>query len=108
MATPTFRSVHDLPAVPVPAGARADEWQDDSPQPYRVLFGALRAIDGIHVDRVSVQGTAIQFPDGRVDDGGQHEPPHVYLGDEALSIAQARALAATLNAAADEADRWAK
>jgi hypothetical protein len=96
-----------IPDVPVPHGARPDTWQDDSPQPYRVLFGELRAIDGIHVDRVSVQATAIQLPDGRVDDGSQHEPPQVYLGDEALSIAQARELAATLNRAADEADRWA-
>jgi hypothetical protein len=93
--------------VPVPSDARPDTWQDDSPQPYRVVFGELRAIDGIHVDRVSVQGTAIQFPDGRVDDGSQHEPPQVYLGDEALSVAQARALAAALVEAADEADGWA-
>src|SRR5258708_31448794 len=97
MTTDAFRSIHDLPAVPAPSGARPDTWQDDFTQPYRVLFGALRAIDAIHVDRVSVQATAIQFPDGRVDDGGQHEPPQVYLGDEALSIAQARALAPARN-----------
>jgi hypothetical protein len=72
-----------------------------------VLFGELRCIEGIHVHRVSVQVTALQFPDGRVDDGSEHEPPQVYLGDEALSIAQARALAAALTDAADEADRWA-
>jgi hypothetical protein len=90
------------PEVPVPHGARPDTWQDDSPQPYRVLFGALRGID-----RVSVQATAIQFPDGRLDDGSQHEPPQIYLGDDGLSIAQARDLAATLNKAADEIDGWA-
>jgi hypothetical protein len=78
-----------------------------APGSKQVLFGALRAIDGIHIDRVSVQATAIQFPDGRIDDGSQHEPPTVYLGDEALSTAQARDLAAALNTAAGEADRWA-
>jgi hypothetical protein len=97
-----------IPDVPIPAGVDGtDDWQADSPQPYRVLFGELRAIEGIHGDRVSVQATAVQFPDGRVDDGGVHEPPHVYLGDDALSSVQARALAALLVQVADEADRWA-
>jgi hypothetical protein len=95
-----------IPGVPVPHGARPDDWQDDSPQPYRVLFGALRTIDGIHVDQVSVQATAIQFPDGRIDDGSVHEPPHVYLGDDALTTTQARALAATLLETANEVDGW--
>jgi hypothetical protein len=95
------------PDVPVPLGARPDTWEDDSPQPYRVLLGAVHAIDGIHVDRVSVQATAIQFLDGRIDDGSVHEPPHVYLADNALTTTQARELAATLIEAADEADRWA-
>jgi hypothetical protein len=95
------------PDVPIPAGARPDTWQDDFPLPYRVLLGEVRTIDGIHVDRVSVQPTAVQFSDGRVDDGSQHEPPHVYLGDEALTTTQARELAATLIEAADEVDGWA-
>jgi hypothetical protein len=56
---------------------------------------------------VSVQPTAIQFSDGRVDDGSVHEPPHVYLADNALTAAQARELAATLIEAADEVDGWA-
>jgi hypothetical protein len=41
--------------------------------PYRVVFGELRGIDGVDIDRVSVQPTAIQFSDGRVDDGRVHE-----------------------------------
>ena len=41
----------------------------------------------------------------RIDDGSLHEPPHVYLGDDALSSAQARGLVAALLAVADEADR---
>ena len=41
----------------------------------------------------------------RVDDGSLHEPPHFYLGDDALSSAQARALAAAILAVADDADR---
>jgi hypothetical protein len=96
-----------IPDVPVPPGARPDAWQDDSPLPYRVLLGEVRSIDGLHVDVVNVQVTAIQFSDGRVDDGSVHEPPHVYLRDDALTTTQARDLAAVLIEAADTVDRWA-
>jgi hypothetical protein len=95
-----------IPDVPVPPGARPDDWQDDSPLPYRVLLGDVRSIDGLHVDVANVQVTAIQFSDGRVDDGSVHEPPHVYFRDDALSTAQARELAAALIEAADTVDRW--
>jgi hypothetical protein len=91
--------------VPVPPGVRPDSWQDDAPQPYRVLFGELRNTDG--VEYTTVQGTAVQYPDGRIDDGSVYEAPSVYLGDDALTTAQARALAATLIETADEVDRWA-
>jgi hypothetical protein len=91
---------------PSRSGARPDAWQQDVPLPYRVLFGELRAIDGLDVDRVSVQATAVQFSDGRIDDGSLYESPQVYLGDDGLSAVQARALAATLIEAADEVDGW--
>jgi hypothetical protein len=96
-----------IPDVPAPPGARPDAWQDDSPFPYRVLLGEVRGINGVNTDHVSVQPTAIQFSDGRVDDGSVHEPAHVYLGDNALTTTQARELAATLIEAADEVDGWA-
>jgi hypothetical protein len=95
-----------IPDVPVPPGARPDTWQDDSPLPYRVLLGECRGINGVNTDHVSIQPTAIQFSDGRIDDGSEHEPPHVYLADNALTTTQARELAATLIEAADEADGW--
>jgi hypothetical protein len=44
---------------------------------------------------------------GRIDDGSVYEAPMVYLGDEGLSTAQARALAAALIQTADEVDGWA-
>jgi hypothetical protein len=72
-----------------------------------VRLGECRGIDGLHVDVVNVQVTAIQFSDGHIDDGSVHEPPHVYLRDDALTAMQARELAATLIEAADEVDRWA-
>jgi hypothetical protein len=104
----TYRSVHALPDVPIPAGVdRADDWQDDAPLPYRILIGELRAIDGLDVDLVSVQATAVQYTDGRIDDGSVHEPPHVYLGDDALTSTQARALATALLETANEVDGWA-
>jgi hypothetical protein len=102
-----WHTTDKCPDVPVPPGARPDTWEDDSPLPYRVLFGELRGIDGVDTDRVNVQPTAVQFSDGRIDDGSVHEPPHIYVGDNALTTTQARELAATLNDAADEADRWA-
>jgi hypothetical protein len=47
MTTPVRRS----PDVPIPPGVdRADEWQNDSPTPYRILIGELRRIDGLDVD----------------------------------------------------------
>jgi hypothetical protein len=95
-----------IPDVPVPPGARPDTWQDDSPLPYRVLLGEVRGIDGVDIDRVCVQPTAVQFSDGRVDDGSAHEPPQVYLNDYGLTSAQARELAAVLVDAADEVDGW--
>jgi hypothetical protein len=97
----TTTAPHDLPA---PDGAEADVWQDDVPQPYRILFGELRNTDG--VEYTTVRGTAVQYPDGRIDDGSVHEPPSVYLGDDALTTAQARALAAVLIKTADEVDGW--
>jgi hypothetical protein len=89
-----------IPDVPVPPGARPDSWQDDSPLPYRFLFGVLRNTDG--VEHTTVQATAVQYTDGRIDDGGVHEAPSVYLGDDGLSSSQARELAAALIETADE------
>jgi hypothetical protein len=68
------------PNLPVPPGFIADEWQDDVPLPYRILFGELRAIDGLDVDCVSVQATAIQYSDGRIDHGSVHEQPNPTTG----------------------------
>ena len=69
--------------MPIPAGVtRTDEWQDAPPLPYRLLFGELRNNGGLRF--MTVQATAVQYADGRIDDGSVHEPPHVYLGDDAL------------------------
>jgi hypothetical protein len=60
--------------VPLPAGATsADTWQDDNP-PNRVLFAELHTIDGRRGARVSVQATAVQLADGRIDDGNVSSP----------------------------------
>ena len=91
--------------VPLPAGvATTDEWQDYAPMPYRILFGVLRNTGGVKF--TTVQATAVQFADGRIDDGSVHEAPHVYLGDDALTSVQARELDAALIETADEVDRW--
>lgn len=81
------------------------DWQPHSLQPYRVIFGRDREVTA----HAAVVGTnAVQFADGRIDDG-RIEPPNVIadVGSETLSSVQARELAALLIAAADEIDRWA-
>jgi hypothetical protein len=94
-----------FPNVPLPAGTRADTWQDDEP-PYRVIFGADRTIPD-HAVRVSP--AAIQFTDGSFDDV---EAPSVSVlnGDTDTGINlnsdQARELAAVLLEAAAELDGW--
>jgi hypothetical protein len=76
------------PGVPVPAGVtRVDDWQDDAAAPYRIVMGELRNTNG--VEHTTVQATAVQYADGRIDDGSVHEPPCVYLGDDGLTSAQA-------------------
>jgi hypothetical protein len=91
--------------IALPAGlVRADDWQHDVPLPWRVLLGDVRSIDDEQLN--TVQLTAVQFADGRIDDGVV-EPQRVYLGDGALTAAQARAIAAALIEAADEIDGWA-
>jgi hypothetical protein len=100
-------TTNTIPDVPIPAGvAKTDEWQDDTPMPFRVLFGERRNTDGVKF--TTVQATAVQYSDGRIDDGSVYEAPHVYLGDDALTSVQARELAAALIETADEVDRWAQ
>jgi len=70
-----------------------------------VIGAALTVTD----HKVRVSSMAVQWADGRVDDG-QIEPPHVYvsdLGDNGLTSTQGRELAAALLEAADEIDGWA-
>jgi hypothetical protein len=93
--------------VPLPIGARTfDTWQDDDPQPYRVILGAYRRVTD---HKVLVSPSAVQWADGSVDDG-RIEAPQVYifeLGESApLNSDQARELAAALLEAADEIDGW--
>ncbi len=93
-----------VPDLPFPAGVTsADDWHNDEP-PYRIILGELRNTDG--VEHTAVQATAVQYPDGLIDDGSVHEPPYVYLGDDGLTSAQARALTAALIETADEVDGW--
>jgi hypothetical protein len=91
-------------AVALPAGTSADFWQDDA-IPNRTLLGEVRVING-HRCEVHVQPTALQFSDGRIDDGSFHEPPQLYINDTGLTTTQARELAATLIEVADEVDGW--
>jgi hypothetical protein len=54
--------------VPLPAGVAAVfDWRPNDPLSYRVVLGAGR---GVTDHNVVVHTSAIQFADGRIDDGG--------------------------------------
>lgn len=91
--------------APPPGVVIVDEWQQDDPQDYRVVIGADRTVTD-HSARVSP--SAVQWADGRVDDG-RIEGPSVYVLDVGapLNSDQARELAAALLEAAAEVDGWA-
>jgi hypothetical protein len=104
----TFRSIHDVPPVPLPPWARlVDDWQDDDHQPYRVVLGADRKVTD---HALTVSPSAVQWADGTIDNG-KIEPPHIFvlnLGEsDPLNSDQARELAAVLLEAAAQLDGWA-
>ena len=94
--------------VPLPAGVAAVfDWRPNDPLSYRVVLGAGR---GVTDHNVVVHTSAIQFADGRIDDGGILEPnvtiAHACFNGRGLSRSQARELAARLLEAAAELDGW--
>jgi hypothetical protein len=101
-------TTHCYPNVALPTGVAAvDDWRPNDPLSYRVVLGAGRGVTG---HNVVVQTSAIQFADGRIDDGGIVAPSvtisHACDNGRGLSTTQARELAAVLLEAADELDRW--
>lgn len=81
-----------------------DGWQDDEGRRYRIVSGQDRRVDGID----GVVGTsAIQWDDGRIDDG-RVEGPCIWIGVTAEGVAPeaARQFALALIAAADEVAQW--
>ena len=102
------RQPHCYLNVPLPTRVAAvDDWRPNDPLPYRVVLGARR---GVTDHKVRVQTSAIQFADGRIDDGGIVAPSvtisHACYNGRGLSSTQARELAARLLEAADELDGW--
>lgn len=110
-------------AVPVPAGATADEWSDDEPNPYRVIWGSTHPVsvnrpsnEGLTEVRVYTQ--AVQKVGGELCcDAGDapgvsidtiHTDDSGVARDSGITVSadEARDLAAALNGAADELDRW--
>ena len=97
----------ETPCRPTPEGAKADAWQDNNGQSYRIIYGTSRGI----VDRpdVILFPSAVQLGDGTVDTGDQVEPPVLYVevqGERGLTAVQARALATALVESAAQLDRW--
>jgi len=97
-------------AIPdVPAGALAgstfEEWDNE----FRTLYSTHRSITG-PISVVTVYASAIQRPNGTIEDGTVGDAPRVWCdfegGGDGMVTSQARELAAALLAAADLADRW--
>jgi hypothetical protein len=95
----------NTPDVPLPAGAKDDGiWENDDPQPYRVVYGVPRGVDG---QDLVLQTSALQYADGSINT--TDDPPRVSLDihyDDGLTSDQARDLAAALIEAADEVGGW--
>lgn len=85
-----------------PAGARAGDWHNADPQPWRIVRTRVRRAGG-----VPINASALQFEDGGIDCGSM-QPPQVWVDDRALSSGQARELAALLIEAADQVDGWGR
>jgi hypothetical protein len=105
-------AVDHLADVPIPPGASADiisGWEDWGNE-FRIVYTPERRVSG-H-DYV-VQGSALQFPDGHVDDGtlDKDHPPGIWLQSSSatdLTICQARELAALISSTADDLDTWSR
>lgn len=97
-----------LPNIPLPAGAVcADLWQDTDHRPWRRITGEVRGVTGN--GSISCWAECIQYADGTLDQSAIDRPSvQVEADREALSARQARELAASLLAAADELDGWAE
>jgi hypothetical protein len=92
--------------VPLPSGAvDADGW-DEWENEYRIIRTAERHVDGFDGHRVF--GSAVQYPDGYVDDGSRdpNDPPMIWIDDTQLTVNQAQEVATMILAAADEVAGW--
>ncbi|BBY36310.1 hypothetical protein MMAN_04440 [Mycobacterium mantenii] len=105
-------TTNPFPNVPLPAGAGiVDEWLDaGTPHAYRTWHGWHRTIaaddpgDRPWSDDIEVYVHGTQATDGTVT---RHISVHQLHADNPVTAAQARQLARTLMAAADEADMMA-
>ena len=90
------------PAVTLPDGTEADDWQHDGFGDYRIVYGARRGVAGR--PDIRVQPTCIQLDDGSIDNGDVIEGPVVHVdgvSGDPLNVEQARRLGAAITAAAD-------
>lgn len=97
----------NITTTPVPPGAEPGDWQELDGQAFRILYGPLRPVPGC--EAVTVSAAAVQFSDGRIDNGDTIEPPTVSINapDRGLTADAARCLAVSLIDSAAELDAWA-
>ena len=104
-------TTNPYPDVPLPNGAMpgsGDWWYFNNE--FRAVHGQERKISGTDV---WVQASAIQLPDGSLDDadGPSGSTPGISVQshwEDNLSSSQARQLAAAILASADELDGWTR
>jgi hypothetical protein len=96
------------PDAPLPPGASGSSTWEDWDNKFRVIHTEARCANA---HDCMVYGSALQFPDGHVDDGTLADPPGICVDFDAnspLTTDQARELAALIVSTADELDGWAK
>jgi hypothetical protein len=91
--------------VPLPPGATYfDDWQGDGAEmPYRFIGSA----DWDITDEVSIYISAVQFADGRIDDG-RISAPSVFVNSWHLPAEQVRVMISALQEALAQVEEWAK
>jgi hypothetical protein len=105
MTTTTSPDVRLHPGASAPPDSWAD-WNNE----FRVIHTDGRRVSGCGC---MVYGSALQFPDGHVDDGtlDPNDPPGICIDFDSstnLTTDQARELAALIVSTADELDGWTR
>ena len=101
MSTNAIKVTPQPDDVEAPHGTEPGDWQHVDGIAFRLLYEVSRVIP--QRPDIVVQATAVQMGDGSIDPGAI-EPPavHIGVGDDPLTVEQARRLAAEVMGAVDQ------